>query len=167
MHTFTDTQGRVWTIAITVDAVKRVRALTGTDLLAVAGGDLLERLSTDPVLLADVLYAVVRPEADARQVSDADFGRALAGDVIGAATTALLEDIVDFFPGQKRRLLATALQKLHAVQDAAMAVAQERVEALDATALVSAATAEPPNLPGPHGPSSGASPASSAATPAA
>jgi hypothetical protein len=163
MHTFTDTQGRVWTIAVTVDTIKRVRALTGTDLLAVAGGDLLERLSTDPVLLADVLYAVVKPEADARQVSDADFGRALAGDVIGAATTALLEDIVDFFPGQKRRLLATALQKLHAVQDAAMAAAQERVEALDTAALVSAATAEPPPL----GACSGASPASSAATPVA
>jgi hypothetical protein len=159
MHTFTDTQGRVWTIAVTVDTIKRVRALTGTDLLAVAGGDLLERLSTDPVLLADVLYAVVKPEADARQVSDADFGRALAGDVIGAATTALLEDIVDFFPGQKRRLLATALQKLHAVQDAAMAAAQERVEALDPVSMADQALTV--------GPSSGDSPALSAATPAA
>ena len=164
MTTFTDTQGRTWTLAITVDAVKRVRALTGTDLLSVAGGDLLERLASDPVLLGDVLYAVVKPEAEVREVSDADFGRALAGDVIASATTALLEDIVDFFPAPKRRLLATVLQKLRAVQDAALAAAQERVEALDATTLVAAAQELHP--PAASLPSSGASPASSAAIPA-
>jgi hypothetical protein len=158
MKTFTDTQGRIWNIAVTVDAIKRVRALTGTDLLTVAGGDLLERLSNDPVLLADVLYAVVKPEADTKQISDADFGRALAGDAIGAATTALLEDMVDFFPSQKRRLLGTALQKLNAVQSAALAAAQERVEALDTTALVTAAAE--PALPS----SSGTSPVSSGST---
>jgi hypothetical protein len=158
MKTFTDTQGRVWTIAITVDAVKRVRALTGTDLLAVAGGDLLERLSTDPVLLADVLYAVVKPEADAKQVSDADFGRALAGDAIGAATTALLQDVVDFFPAPKRALLAKALGKLTEVQDLALAAASARVDALDAVSLVDQAQTP--------GPSSGDSPASSASIPA-
>jgi hypothetical protein len=158
MHTFTDTQGRIWTIAITIDAVKRVRALTGTDLLAVAGGDLLERLSSDPVLLADVLYAVVKPEADAQQVSDADFGRALAGDAIGAATTALLQDVVDFFPAPKRALLAKALGKLQDVQAMALAAASARVDALDSTSLVDQALRS--------GPSSGGSPASSAAIPA-
>jgi hypothetical protein len=160
MKTFTDTQGRVWTIAVTVDAVKRVRSLTGTDLLAVAGGDLLERLSTDPILLADVIYAVVRPEAEAKQVSDADFGRALAGDTISAATTALLQDLVDFFPAPRRVLLAKALGKLTEVQTAALAAASARVDALDAVRLVDQALLTP-------GPSSGDSPASSAATPAA
>lgn len=158
MRTFTDTHGRIWTIAITIDAVKRVRALTGTDLLAVAGGDLLERLSSDPVLLADVLYAVVKPEANAQQVSDTDFGRALAGDAIGAATTALLQDVVDFFPAPKRALLAKALGKLQDVQAMALAAASARVDALNPTSLVDQALRS--------GPSSGGSPASSAAIPA-
>jgi len=158
MHTFTDTQGRSWTVHVTVDTIKRVRALTGTDLLAVAGGDLLERLSTDPVLLADVLYAVVKPEADAKQVSDADFGRALAGDAISSATTAMLQDLVDFFPAPKRALLAKALGKLTEFQSAMLAAASARVDALDATSLVDQALTP--------GASSGASPASSAATPA-
>lgn len=158
MQTFTDTQGRVWTIAITVDAVKRVRALTGTDLLAVAGGDLLERLSTDPILLADVLYACVKPEADAKQVSDIDFGRALAGDAIAAATAALLQDTVDFFPAPKRALLAKALGKLGEVQTAALAEAGRRLEAVDATAIASQVL---------DGTSSGASPASPASIPPA
>jgi hypothetical protein len=160
MHTFTDTQGRIWTIAITIDTVKRVRALTGTDLLSVASGDLLERLSTDAVLLADVLYAVVKPEADAKQVNDADFGRALAGDAIGNATTALLEDIVDFFPAPKRALLAKALGKMNDVQSAALELASQRLDAVAVNDLVAAAMLDP------RGPSSGNSPASSAATPA-
>ena len=158
MHTVTDTQGRVWTLHVTVDTIKRVRALTGTDLLAVAGGDLLERLSTDPIILADVLFAVVKPEADTRQVSDADFGRALAGDVIAVATSALLEELVDFFPAPKRALLAKALGKLTEFQSAMLAAASARVDALDATSLVDQALTP--------GASSGVSPASSAATPA-
>ena len=161
MHTFTDTQGRIWTLAITIDTVKRVRALTGTDLLSVAGGDLLERLSTDAVLLADILYAVVKPEADAKQVSDVDFGRALAGDVIGLATTALLEDIIDFFPAPKRALLAKALGKMNEVQDLALAAASRRLDAVVVDDLVNAAMADPP------GPSFGNAPASSAVIPAA
>ena len=159
MHTFTDTLGRVWTIHVTVDTIKRVRALTGTDLLTVAGGDLLERLSTDPVLLADVVYAVIQPEAETRQVSDIDFGRALAGDAISSATAAMLEDLVDFFPAPKRALLAKALGKLTEMQNALMAAASARVEALDATSLADQALTP--------GTSSGASPASSAAIPAA
>jgi hypothetical protein len=158
MQTFTDTQGRVWTIAVTVDTIKRVRALTGTDLLAVAGGDLLERLSIDPILLADVLYAVVKPEADTQQITDMDFGRALAGDVIGAATTALLNEVVAFFPTPRRALLSQALGKLAEVQAAMLARATAQVAALDPAALLDQAQTP--------GPSSGGSPALSAANPA-
>lgn len=156
MRTFTDTAGRTWSIVITVDTIKRVRALTGTDLLAVAGGDLLERLSSDPVLLADVLYAVITPEANQRQVTETEVGRALAGDVIAAATAALLEELVDFFPAPKRTLLRSALAKLHEVETALLAAAGARLAAVDATSV---ATLVQP------GPSSGASPASSGAPP--
>lgn len=148
MRTFTDTQGRAWTVTVTVDTIRRVRALAGADLMAVVGGDLLERLSGDPVLLADLLYAVVKPEADARQVSDLDFGRALAGDAVVAATQALLEGLIDFFPSPRARLLRQALDKLAAWQTAALAAAEQRLAAL----------AEP-------GTWSGDSPASSGSTP--
>ncbi len=137
MHTFTDTQGRAWSVAITVDTIRRVRALTGTDLMGVLGGDLIERLSGDPVLLADVLYAVVKPEAEARGVDDADFGRALAGDAVAAATTALLEGLVGFFPSPRARLLRQALAKLDDWQTAALSAAEERLSTLAAPGLSS------------------------------
>ncbi|MBW7934986.1 MAG: hypothetical protein H3C62_15535, partial [Gemmatimonadaceae bacterium] len=89
MKTFTDNAGRTWTLAINVDVLKRVRGLVDMNLLDIIDGQLIERLYRDPVLLCDVVYAVCKPEADARSVSDEDFGRAMAGDAIEQATKAL------------------------------------------------------------------------------
>ena len=110
MKSFTDNLGRTWTLVVNVATVKRVRALCEVDLNTVVevedgkpSAKLLERLSSDPVLLVDVLYAVCKPECDQRGVSDEDFGAAMAGDSVEAATDALLDEIIDFFPETKRR----------------------------------------------------------------
>ena len=113
MRSFTDNAGRVWTIAVNVAAVKRVRALCGIDLASAIetspdGGisaSTLSRLATDPVLLVDVLYALAKDEAAGQGVSDEDFGRAMAGDALDMAVTALIDEIVDFFPNPKRAFL--------------------------------------------------------------
>ena len=109
MKTFTDNTGRTWTLLVNVATIKRVRALCGVDLnsiIEVEDGKpttkLLERLSTDPVLLVDVLYAVCRPDCEQKGVSDEDFGAAMAGDAIEQATSALLDEVIDFFPEAKR-----------------------------------------------------------------
>ncbi len=109
MKAFTDNLGRTWTLVVNVATVKRVRALCGVDLNAIVevedgkpSAHLLERLSTDPVLLVDVLYAVCKPECDQRGVTDEDFGAAMGGDAVESATGALLEETVDFFPEAKR-----------------------------------------------------------------
>ena len=101
MKSFTDNTGRTWTLAVTVGTIKRVRALCDVDLaniITIDAGttpkvDLLEKLGSDPVLLVDVLYAAVKPEADAKGVTDEEFGRAMSGDAIEMATTALLDEV--------------------------------------------------------------------------
>lgn len=111
MKSFTDNAGNVWTLSVNVAAIKRVRALCGVDLNSIVelneknepSTKLLHQLATDPVLLVDVLYAVCKPEADAKNVSDEDFGRAMAGDAIEHATNALLDEVIDFFPEAKRQ----------------------------------------------------------------
>ena len=128
MKTFKDNAGRTWTVTVDVTAVKRVRSLLDVNLLEVLDGRLIERLAGDPVLLCDVLYALVKPEADAQKVSDEDFGRAMAGDAVEHATTALLEELVDFFPLGKRRLLQKALGKLKSWEAKALDVAEKRLE---------------------------------------
>ena len=113
MKIFKDNQNRPWTIVVNVATVKRVRSLLDVNLLDVVkldkkdkpNVDLLEQLASDPVLLCDVIYCICKPDADAQNISDEDFGTAMGGDAIGHATTALLEELVDFFPEAKRLVL--------------------------------------------------------------
>ena len=110
MRTFQDSAGRTWTIAVTVDAVKRVRDLLKEDLLDIER--VFPRLLADPILLCDVVYCVCKPQADAEKVSDVDFARAMAGDTIARAKAALVEELVDFFPDQgQRETLRLAIEK--------------------------------------------------------
>ncbi len=134
MKSFTDNAGRVWTLAVNVAAIKRVRALCGVDLNSIIEMDaanqpsakLLERLSTDPVLLADVLYAVCKPECDSKNVTDGEFGAAMAGDAIEHATAALLDEIIDFFPEAKR----LAFRKILSATRRFEAIARNRMEVM-------------------------------------
>jgi hypothetical protein len=159
MKTFNDNAARSWTVQVNVDAVKRVRDLAQVNLLEVVEGKLLERLISDPVLLCDVIYCLCKPETDSKNISDVDFGRAMAGDAIDGATTALLEELVDFFPQAKRRVLAKALAKLQKLQTAALAAVETR---LDSPELERQMAAQLKQLES----SSGSAPESSASIPA-
>jgi hypothetical protein len=117
MKSFTDNAGRSWVISVNVGTIKQVRALCEVDLANIISMEpgkppnveVLEKLADDPVLLVDVLYAACKEEADQKKISDVDFGRAMAGDTIEMATAALLDEIVDFFPEGKRRILQKVL----------------------------------------------------------
>jgi hypothetical protein len=148
MKTFTDAAGRTWTLAVTVGAVKRARNLAGVDLIGAATGDLWARLLEDPVLLVDALFALVKPEADGRSISDEDFGRALVGDALDGALAALEEELLAFFPRHQR---VRAAANLLAAAEAAETRANQARAALR-------------SMPGG---SSGNSPASADATPPA
>jgi len=53
--------------------------------------------------LCNVVYAVIKPEADNLGVTEEDFGKAMYGDPIEAATDAFLEELANFIPNQRRR----------------------------------------------------------------
>jgi len=160
MKTFCDNAGRTWTVQVNVDAIKRVRDLAQVNLLEVVEGTLLARLISDPVLLCDVICSLCKPEADAKNVSDVDFGKAMGGDAIDGATTALLEELVDFFPQAKRRVLAKALAKLRKLETAALAAVETRLDSPELEKQMAQRLAQLEN-------SSGSAPESSASTPAA
>ena len=133
MKTFTDNKGRTWTLEVTVATVKRVRGLCKVDLNSIVeldknnkpSAELLERLSSDPVLLVDVLFAVCKPQADKLGITDEDVGESMAGDAIEHATTALLEEIIDFFPAAKRLVM----QKILSASRRFEAAARKKLEA--------------------------------------
>lgn len=160
MKTFTDNASRVWTVAINVNAIKRVRALANVNLLEVIEGMLLERLIRDPVLLCDVVYAVCKPEADKVGVSDEEFGQAMAGDAIDHATKALLEELVGFSPSRQARAnLQRILETTWRVMDKAHEAVAARIDSgeIERAAEQLLATSSS---------SSGSSPASSESSPA-
>ncbi len=115
-------------MALNVGTLKRVRALCEVDLMQAVEGKLVERLIADPVLLCDVLYAVCKEEAEKQNISDEDFGRGLGGDAIDSATTALLEELVDFFPQRRREVLRKALEKMQSLQEKSVRAAMVFLE---------------------------------------
>ncbi|MFI4912431.1 MAG: hypothetical protein ACIAQZ_12260 [Sedimentisphaeraceae bacterium JB056] len=129
MKTFTDNTGKSWSITINVAAVKRLKDLQDINLLDAAGRDLLERLSEDPILLCDCLYVLCKNEAEAESISDEDFGARLGGDSLDNATSAFLEELVDFFPKQKRVVLAKILTKVKMAETLAADLATKKLEA--------------------------------------
>ena len=129
MRSFKDNQGRQWSVEVNVTAIKRVRGLTGEDLMQVIEGTLIEKLIRDPVLLCDVVYAICKPEADACSVSDEEFGKAMAGDAIEAATTAVLEELVGFCPSPRDRAnLGRVLQATRKVMDRARDLVEKKLD---------------------------------------
>ena len=158
MKSFTDNAGRTWTIEVNVTAIRRVRALVGVNIhqLVDNGLQALGRLVSDPLQLADVLYCLVKDEADARSVSDEEFGRGLAGDVITLAAEAFVEELIDFFPDARVRAgLRQVIDKGNQVRQRLLTHAEAMLEVVDpqveASRLIN---------------SFGNSPASSASTPA-
>ncbi len=162
MKTFRDNAGNEWSVEINVAALKRIRSLTGTDLLEViSGGDLLERLMRDPVLLCDIIYALVKPQADQKQVSDETFGAAMAGDAIDTATAALLDELVAFCPSPRDRAnLGRVLLVVRQAMDKARDVVEARLEGGEIERIVEQALTQATS-----GNLSGAAPESSASTP--
>jgi hypothetical protein len=166
MRSFKDNQGRQWSVEINVTAIKRVRGLTGEDLMQVIEGTLIEKLIRDPVLLCDVVYAICKPEADARSVSDEEFGKAMAGDAIEAATTAVLEELVGFCPSPRDRAnLGRVLQATRKVMDRARDLVEKKLDSGELDRLADRLLSE-----GSEGATAGSSstsaPASSASIPA-
>ena len=154
MRTFKDNAGRTWTISLTVSAVKRVRDLAKIDLLDLANGRVIERLSADPVTLCDALYAACKPQADAEGITDEQFGEAMAGDAIEHASKALVEELIQFFPNARERAaLSRVVQTMDVAMDRARTLVERRIESGEIERAIEAAMAAPEQTDGP--PSSG------------
>jgi len=109
MAVFKDNAGREWVVTLTVDSIKRVRALLKVDLVECVTGDLWERMVNDPVLVANAVYVLAKPQADAAKVTDEDFGKAMFGDPLADALEALQDELVHFFPRHQRTTLVAKM----------------------------------------------------------
>ncbi len=128
MQKFIDRRGRVWIVDIDNTTLRRVKALTDVRLLDAIDGDLVTRLSSDPLLLGDVLFAICKPQADQQDVDDEAFAEGLAGDSIDEACKALVDALVAYFPESRRRLLRKAADKQRMIETRGLAAIEKRLD---------------------------------------
>ncbi len=125
---FTDSNGRDWSISITISQVKKLRDRCDVDLVADNLGETLQQLGSDPVALCDCIYNLCEDQIEKAGLSPEQFGEALAGDSIDAATDAFLDALVEFTPKKKRAILRGVLNKLHQAEDRAISAAMTYLE---------------------------------------
>ena len=116
MQTFTDTQGRVWTISIGFATARRLSDQTDgrIDFIEQArtgqGKEIFETLANDMELLGQVAWLLCEAQAEEAGVSELDFAEAFDMDVLDKFQTALIRAAIDFFPSRSREVLKKALQ---------------------------------------------------------
>ncbi len=135
MQEFKDNGGRNWTLAIDINAVKRCRNVAKVDLLALDQGEppLSIRIELDPVLLCDVLWAILGPDAAGMTppVTDEQFGTAMGGGAIKRGKDALWAELTDFFRQLGRLDLAQVLTSQKAYLTLALDRKSKQLAALD------------------------------------
>lgn len=128
MKQFQDNRGRAWSVEFTAAAVKRIRGLVDFDPL---DGEALQSLAVNPVLLVDVLFATIQPQAAAQNVTDEDFGGAMGGEAIQHATEALIDEVINFILATdepKGRYLTASMKKYKEVNERVAARAMNILE---------------------------------------
>lgn len=148
MHTFRDAQERVWELRITVASLARVQAHAGVDLAALldgqAGLTALGQLLQQPVRLAQVLWVLVEPQAQARGITPEEFGEALFGDALEAAAEAFVAELVFFIPNrQLRQQLGHLIAKSRELSAELLRQQAERIAQLDPQTLAARFAASP------------------------
>ena len=125
--TFQDTAGRVWSVSIGTDTIKRVRSSLALDFLETYFDGTLRAKLFDVCLLVDTLYVVCKEQADAKGITDVDFGRSMSGEVLETAAMALEEALFFICPPARREIGRTGWQKMEQVQTKACQMAVVRM----------------------------------------
>lgn len=145
MRAFNDNSGRTWEVDLTVASGKRVRALTGVDLFKILDNGMkpLGNLLGDVCQLVDVVFAMVKEQADAAGVTDEEFGRSLGGDSLANMADAFREAIADFCPDPAaRRTLRDAWNKAEQLGRVLVNRAATKLAAMDLDRMADGLLAE-------------------------
>lgn len=113
-NTFTDSGGRSWPIKLDVFTVRRLKQETGVDLIDSADplDVLLQKITGNVVLFADVLISLLQDTLRERDLTDEQLLRAIDNEeVVESAALALVEAILSFSRKPKSALLKTAFGK--------------------------------------------------------
>jgi len=166
MKTFTDSQGREWTIALNLGTAMMIKDRLGLDLLQPELGDppLLTRIGTDEMLLGEVLCAFLSDQFVKYDLDETGVKMAFDGETLLAAQEAFYGELADFFRSRGRNDRTKAIEKQQALIQAAIKANEARVDGFDVAETIRNVVSEQSESN--HGMTSGESPEASEWTPA-
>jgi hypothetical protein len=128
-QTFTDSAGRTWLVEVNAWQLKRVRQALGVELGKMSI-DQLAKLVTDPEPFVDVLFVLLKDQAEKLPLTDEEFGRGLGGDGLESAVVAFWRAWADFCPSQTRPLMLRLAKEAEAMTAEAVAGGMAKLDAL-------------------------------------
>lgn len=131
--TYTDAKNRKFTVIISTAALKRMRSMANFTLDSIFSisddndaekKKIMERYQAfldDDIRVSEVLYAVLKPDCDAANISQDQFDEGLQGEANAAAIMALHQAITDFSPPRRKQFLRGVKMALAKLEKAANA----------------------------------------------
>ena len=124
MHTFSDKNGKKWTIDVNLGTARRVLSGCGVDLLHLIDineekSDMsgLDRIASDPFLLFQVIYILCERQVNQSGIGEDEFAELFDSDSIQAATDALVQEVINFSHPAKRKMLTVVYSKMVALRE--------------------------------------------------
>lgn len=99
MQLLKDDTGETWELLLTVSTLKRIRDRHQVDLMQIHVGTppLGEKLTADPLLMADLIFTALEPLAKQRGITRERFDELMGGEALGQALVAFWSELTLFF----------------------------------------------------------------------
>lgn len=134
MTDFKDSQGRIWTIKLTLGGVKRVMEKLGVNLLNLSqyadssDDSVTMKLINDDLFVGEIVATLVEEQAKAKGLN---FLNELDGETINAAQEAFLAEFAFFFKARKNQTAEAFVAEIQKAR-AAISTGATSVESQDA-----------------------------------
>jgi hypothetical protein len=144
MREFRDDQGRPWQVALTVASALRIRDNVTVDVVDEQTGErkavpfdmvdaanisqTFQVLRSQYAKIGEILYALLTKQVEAKSLTREDFLDGLRGDSLDAATKALEQELVDFFPQRLRKMIGLLASKMDEVSNEMLGRAEAGLE---------------------------------------
>lgn len=134
MRSFKDEAAREWTVELNVAQARKVRDAGLGNIFEIGNADKpaeIFLIADDLLRLSEVLWVLCEKQATEKGITQDSFQSELRGDAIGRAQAAFLEEAIDCFPKDTRRVLREVFDRAEDMRLEATAFALERLAELN------------------------------------